>query len=78
MAHEVDPSTQDPVYNVTDEDGLKELFDQFSGLMSTMSDILELDAVVISEASLKGKNTTYQVTIQNVGTSELLEAEANI
>ena len=31
-------STQDPVQNVTNEDSLMELFDQFSGLMSPMSD----------------------------------------
>ena len=38
MAGENDPSTQDPVSNITDEHSLVELFDQFSGLMSPMSD----------------------------------------
>ena len=38
---ENDPSTQDMASNVTDEDGLIELFDQFSGLMSPMLDWLE-------------------------------------
>ena len=38
MAGENDPSNQDPVHNVTYENGLMELFDQFSGLMSPLSD----------------------------------------
>ena len=38
MAGENDPSSQDPVHNVTDKDGLMELFDHFSELMSPMSD----------------------------------------
>ena len=38
MVGEYDPSTKDPLDNVTDKDGLMELFDQFSSLMSTMSD----------------------------------------
>ena len=38
MAGENDPSTQDPVLSVADEDDLIELFDQFSGLMRCMLD----------------------------------------
>ena len=33
IAGENDPSTKDPFHNVTDENGLMELFDQFSGLI---------------------------------------------
>ena len=55
-----DSSTQVSIGNVTDEDGLMELFDQFSGLMSPMSDWLKLDnTVIITEASLQGKTTTH-------------------
>ena len=63
MADVNEPSTKDPVGNVRDEDGLMELFDQFSGLMSPMSDWLELDTVSTSEASLQVKSAIYQVTI---------------
>ena len=38
MADENELSTHDPVSNVTDEDGLMELFYQFSSLMSPMFD----------------------------------------
>ena len=38
MAGENDPSTQDSVCNVTNEDGLMELFDWFTGLMLPLSD----------------------------------------
>ena len=38
MAGENDPSTQGPVSNVTDEDGLMELFEQFPRLMLPMLD----------------------------------------
>ena len=38
MAGENDPSTQNPVGNVTDEDGLMDLFNLFPGLMSPMPD----------------------------------------
>ena len=38
MACENDPSTKDPVHNATGKDGLMELLDQFSGLMSAMLD----------------------------------------
>ena len=38
IAHEVDALTKDPVCNATDEDGLMELFDQFSRLMSPILD----------------------------------------
>ena len=38
MTNENDPSSQDAVCNVIDEHELKELFDQFSGLMSPMLD----------------------------------------
>ena len=34
MASKNDQATQSPAGNVVDEDGLMELFDQFSGLMS--------------------------------------------
>ena len=37
MEGENDPFTKDPVSNVTDEDGIMELVDQFSGLISPMS-----------------------------------------
>ena len=78
MAGDNDPSTQDPVWNVTDEDGLLELFDQFSGLMLLMSDCLEPDTIVITEATLQGKCATYMVTIQNIVTTALLDTGANI
>ena len=38
MAGENDLATQDPIGNVTDEDALMELFDQFSGWMSPVLD----------------------------------------
>ena len=38
MAGENDPSTQDPIGHVADEDGLMEPFDQFSSLTSLVSD----------------------------------------
>ena len=64
MKDENEPSTQDQFGNATDEDGLMELFDQISSLMSLMSDWLELDTtIVINEASLQGKSATYQITI---------------
>ena len=63
-----DPSTQDPVCNVAGNDGLMELFDQFSRLMLPMLDSLEPDTVVISKASILRKSAIYQVTIQNVVT----------
>ena len=72
MAGENDSSTQDPIGTVTDKDGLMELFDKFPGLSSPMSDCLEPDTtIVISEASLQGKSSTYQVTIQNLVTTLL-------
>ena len=37
-----------------------------------------MDTIVISEASLQGKRTFYQVTIQNIVTTALLDTEANI
>ena len=67
-----------PIGNVTDEDGLMELFDQFSGLKSLMSDLLESDpTIVISEASLQGKSTTYQIIIQYLITT-VLDTVVNI
>ena len=55
MAGENDPSTQEQIGNVTDEDGLMELFDQFSGLTSSVSDRLEPDTTnVIVDTSLQG------------------------
>ena len=38
VVDEDNPLTQDLVCSITDEDGLMELFDQFSGLMSPVSD----------------------------------------
>ena len=38
MAGENELSTNNPIGNVIDEDGLMELFNQFSGLMSSMSE----------------------------------------
>ena len=38
MADENAPSIQDPIGNATDEDGLMELFDQFSNLTSPILD----------------------------------------
>ena len=43
-----------------------------------MSDLLELDTVVISEQSLQRKSTTYQVIVQNVVISSLLDMGENI
>ena len=37
MTGENDPSTKDPVSNVTDDDGLMELLTMFSRLISPMS-----------------------------------------
>ena len=55
MACEDDPSVQDPVCNITDEDGSMELFDQFSGLMSPMLNWLVPNTVAINKVSLQGK-----------------------
>ena len=67
MAGENDPSTQGPIGNITDEGGLIELFDHFSSLMLPVLHWVELDSnVVICEGPLKGKRTTYQITIQNL------------
>ena len=38
MVGEYGPSTQEPIGIATDEDGLMELIDQFSGLMSPKTD----------------------------------------
>ena len=79
MASRNDPAIQSPFDNVVDEDILMELFDQFSGLKSPVLDWLEMDTTVtVSEASLQGKSATYQVTIQNLVTTALLDARANI
>ena len=44
-----------------------------------MSDQLEPESIiVISEASLQGRTTTYKVTIQNLMTIVLLDTGANI
>ena len=59
MAGENDPSKQDPVCNITDEDGLMELFYQFSGLMLPILDSVEPDSIAIIQASLQGKSTAY-------------------
>ena len=73
MALENDPLTQDLAYSAAGEDGLMELFDQFTGWMSLMLDGLESDTVVISKAFLQGKRATYQVTVENVISSALLD-----
>ena len=60
-----EPSTQGTIGNATEEVSLMDLFGQLSSFTSLMPDWLELDTtIVISEFSLQGKNTTYQVTIQ--------------
>ena len=69
MAGENDPSTQSPFGNVTDGDGIIELFTQCFGLMSHLFDWQEPDTVVMIEASLQGKSATYQVIIQNIITT---------
>ena len=38
MVGKNDPSTQDSISNVTDEDGITELFNQFTSLTSPMLD----------------------------------------
>ena len=79
MVDENKPSSQDPIGNATNKDSLMELFNQFSSLMSPMSDWLELNTTdAISEGSLQGKSTTYQITIQNLITTALLDTGANI
>ena len=78
MAWENDPLIQDLAQSVAGEDGLMEPFDQCSRWMWPMSDLLEPDTVVISEASLHEKSTIYQATIQNIITSPLLHTGANI
>ena len=78
MADENGPFAQDPIGNATDEDSLMELFDQFASMTSSMLNWLELDiTIVISEVSLQGKSTTYQITIQNLITIALLGTGAN-
>ena len=72
------PSTQDSSCSASVEDDLMELFDQFAGSMSPMSDWLEPDTVVISKASLQEKSATYQVIVQNIITSTLLDTGPNI
>ena len=79
MAGKNNPSTQVQIGNTWEEDDLMKLFDQFSSLMSPVSDWLELDtAIIINEASLQGKRVTYQVTIQTLITTALLDTWANI
>ena len=74
MAGKNDPSTKEPIGKVKDEDGLMELFNQFPSLTSNKLGWLEPDtAIVISEASLQGKSAMYQVTIQNLITTALLD-----
>ena len=47
--------------------------------MLPMLDRLELDTmIVISEASLQGKSTTFEVTFQNLTTIALLDTGVNI
>ena len=71
--------SQDPIRDSTDEDDLMKLFDQSSGFTLPTSDLLEPDhIIVISEASLQGKSTTYQTTIQNLTTVPLLDTGTNI
>ena len=73
------PTSQEPISNSTDEDELMKLFYRFFGFTPSSSDLLELDTTIVtSEASLQGKSTTYQVTIQNLTTIALLNTGANI
>ena len=75
---EGNPATQNQADNVVNKDGLMELFDQFSGLVSPMLGWLELyTTIFIIEASLQ-KSTTYQVTIQNLVATAILDTGANI
>ena len=78
MAGENNLSTWDPASIVTDGDGLMELFNQLSGFMSPMLHWLKPNTIVITEASLTGKSTTYQVTIQIISTTTLLDTGENI
>ena len=59
MAGENDPSTQDPIGNVTGEDGLMELFSQFSSMMSAISDKLKSQILSLSSVKLLYKGKHY-------------------
>ena len=79
MAGKGYPATQDPIGNVPLEDGLMKEFDQFSGLTSPILDWLGPDTNnVISEASLEGKSTSYEVTTWNLIATAPLQPGANI
>ena len=72
-------ATQEPINNVTNEDDLMKLFDQFCNLMIPTSDSPQLDTTtVVSEALLQGKGATYQVTIHNLATTALQDTGANM
>ena len=82
MTQENDPSTQDSSCSAAGEDDMMELFDLFARWMSPMSDLLELDTIShqasSAKHSLQGKSPTYQVIVQNIITSALLDTGANI
>ena len=79
MANVNEPSTQDAISNETYEDRLMELFNQFSGLTLSKSDWLESDTTIVtSETCLQGKSTTYQIKIQNLKITALLDTGASI
>ena len=66
------PASEEPISDLTDEDDLMKLFDQFSCLKSPMSDWLEPDTTIVNgEASLQGRNATYEVTIQNLNNTSI-------
>ena len=72
------PASQEPLSKPNNEDDLIQLFDQLFSLMLPRSDRVEPVATVdISKAFLQGKETTYQVTIQNL-TIALQDTGANI
>ena len=72
-------ASKEPIGYPTDEDDIMKLFDQLSSLTSPMLDWLTPDTIiVINEASLQGKSTTYKVKIQNLQTIALLDTGANI
>ena len=56
---------------------VNKLFDQFMRWMLPL-DWLQLGKVVISEAYLQGKSTTYQIAVQNITISALLDTGINI
>ena len=79
ITNENHSASEEPISDATDEDDLMKLFNQLSVLMLSMSYWLELGTtIVISEASLQGKGTTYEVKIQTLITIAVLDTGANI